>query len=204
MPRHWSDIKHMIQHFMRAPHQIGSIVPSSRFLAEKMMNCVDLANAQCVVELGAGTGAITLEMLRRTGSHCRILIIDLNPEAVRILSERFKERANIEVILADARELDKLLTERQIPSVEAIISSLPFTSLGEKTTEEILLSTSKVISKGGHFVAFQYSSLLKKTFEKHFNIRSSRFEFRNLPPAIVYDCVSKNSETRGHQTLKSA
>lgn len=43
--------------FSRAPKQIGSITPSSIFLAQKMLDQVDWNRVEHIAELGAGTGA---------------------------------------------------------------------------------------------------------------------------------------------------
>jgi phospholipid N-methyltransferase len=156
-----------------------------------MISCVDFNYASTIVELGAGTGAITNELLRRSSPNNRILIIDLNQDAISLLRERLKENPNVEVVLADARTLDTLLKKRNIERVEAIFSSLPYATLGTETTREILANAAGILAPNGHFVAFQYTPLFKNLFEAHFSIRSSKIEFRNLPPAIVYDCVSK-------------
>lgn len=189
--QHWKDIAHTIRHFVRSPQQIGTIIPSSRFLARKMIDCVSAKTASCIVELGAGTGAITSEMLRQAGPQTRVLIIDVNADAVRLLRERLSQSENVEIIHADARQLEKILDERGIHGVEAIVSSLPFASLSNKMTEEILATAARVLKAGGHFVAFQYTTVLSGKFADFFEIRAKKLEFRNIPPAIVYDCVSK-------------
>lgn len=204
MTHTWRDIKHTLEHFIKAPQEIGAIVPSSRFLARKMLEPIDLSEASCIVELGAGTGAITNEMIRRSGRHSRILILDLNVEAVNLLRERVKMHGNVEVIHSDARELEKILSARGISSVAAIVSSLPYASLGNELTREILSTAARNLSPQGQFVAFQYTPLLRKTFEQYFEILSSRIELRNLPPAIVYNCVSKRTQNRAQSDLKSA
>ena len=45
--------------FLRAPKQIGSITPSSMFLAKKILEQVNWNRVDHIAELGAGTGAIT-------------------------------------------------------------------------------------------------------------------------------------------------
>jgi phospholipid N-methyltransferase len=157
-----------------------------------MIGCVDFGKAPTIVELGAGTGAITSEMIRRSGPENRILIIDLNPESVSLLKERLRSYSNVEVLLADARSLREILRTRNIQSVEAIFSSLPYASLGAEITKDILTNIAGILAPEGHFVAFQYTPLHRNLFESHFSIRSAKIELRNLPPAIVYDCVSKS------------
>lgn len=44
---------------MKSPKNVGSVAPSSRFLAKKMVNQVEWDHIKAVAELGAGTGPIT-------------------------------------------------------------------------------------------------------------------------------------------------
>lgn len=46
--------------YIRSPKQVGSIVPSSKALIKKMIKPIDWTQVNTVVELGAGTGVITL------------------------------------------------------------------------------------------------------------------------------------------------
>lgn len=59
-----------MKRFARSPAAIGSIVPSSRFLVTKMLECVDWQTTDHIVELGAGTGVITaaIDAQRKPGS----------------------------------------------------------------------------------------------------------------------------------------
>lgn len=191
MLRTWHDIAHTCSQFIKKPSEVGALIPSSRFLAARMMNAVDLANAKTIVELGAGTGAITSELLQRARKDATILIIDNNPESISLLQSRLPENRNVNLIQADARLIKEIIAEFSIGKVDSVVSSLPYTSLGIALTREILKCTSEVLDDRGHFVAFQYSPVLRKTLEDYFNIERSEVEFRNFPPAIVYRCSSK-------------
>ena len=48
-----------ISTFLRHPIATGAIAPSSRHLAQQMVNWVDWARVQVCVEFGPGTGAFT-------------------------------------------------------------------------------------------------------------------------------------------------
>ena len=204
LTRWWKDLAHTIQHFAKSPQQIGAIAPSSRFLANKMMNCIDQRRTKTIVELGAGTGAITQSMLRHVGQDAKVLIIDLNAEAVGLLRDRLKTNHNVEVILDDAGNLPSILGQRGLSSVDAIISSLPYASMSLTVTRAILKSASQTLANEGHFVTFQYTPFLKETFADFFNIRSVRFELRNLPPAIIYDCTPKIVTAAERETMRRA
>lgn len=204
LARSLKDIIHTLEHFLRAPQQIGAVVPSSRFLARRMMDTLDLGRARTIVELGAGTGAITTELLSRTTPGSKILIIDSNPAAVSILKQRLSGRENLLIIEGDARELKSILKQHNCGTVDAVVSSLPYASLGETITRSILSAAAESLSPEGHFVAFQYTPLLRKTLENYFSIESSSVELRNFPPAVVYGCTSRKSAHSAAHLRESA
>ncbi|MBM3382808.1 MAG: methyltransferase domain-containing protein [Betaproteobacteria bacterium] len=193
MARSLKDILHTMGHFIRSPQQIGAVVPSSRFLARRMMDTLDLRRTQTIVELGAGTGAITTELLNRTPPGSKVMIIDANPAAVSILKQRLAGRENLLIVEGDARELQTILKQHNLGRVDAVVSSLPYASLGESITRSILAAAAESLAPDGHFVAFQYTPLLRSTLETYFEIQSSSVELRNFPPAVVYGCVSRKT-----------
>src|SRR5579859_4690591 len=100
--------------FFRYGTSIGAVTPTSSWFARKLLGDLDLTRPQCVVELGAGTGPITAELLRRAGPQCRCVIVELDPDFCARLRERFPAA---EIVHADARDLARLLDERQIAAV---------------------------------------------------------------------------------------
>ena len=56
--------KEFFSEFLKQGSNIGSVTPSSKFLVKKMVEHIQFKNAKCIVELGPGTGIITLELLK--------------------------------------------------------------------------------------------------------------------------------------------
>ena len=50
--------------FIQRPTEVGSIIPSSRFLERRVVRIAEVASAHVVVELGPGTGGTTRALLR--------------------------------------------------------------------------------------------------------------------------------------------
>ena len=53
--------------FLRRPWTVGAVAPSSHRLARAIVRRLPLRRAETVVELGAGTGAITRRILAQVG-----------------------------------------------------------------------------------------------------------------------------------------
>lgn len=170
--------------FFRAPKQIGSVTPSSRFLARKMVEAVPWPEIRYTAELGAGTGAIT-KFIHNARNHPGKFILF---ERDALLRERLSQMYPDYNCYPDATQITNALQSEGIPHLDCILSGLPFfnfeQSVRDKLLEQILLS----LRPGGWFVAFQYSFQMKKQLKEHFNIESINFVPYNIPPAFVYVC----------------
>src|SRR5262249_7129015 len=78
----------MLRKFFQRGRMIASVVPSPRFMARAIIHDIDFETARCIVELGAGTGPITAELLRRAKPHTRVLILELDPDLCARLRRR--------------------------------------------------------------------------------------------------------------------
>jgi phospholipid N-methyltransferase len=116
-----SDLWLFFSKFCRQGTSVGSIVPSSGPFARRMVTDIEWSQARCIVELGAGIGAVTAELLRQKSRTCHCLIIERDADFCARLHERFPDA---EVINADACELDRLLIDRNIESVDHILCGL--------------------------------------------------------------------------------
>jgi phospholipid N-methyltransferase len=171
--------------FLRQGRAIASFVPSSAYLARAVVEGIDFAKARCVVELGAGTGPITAELLRHAGD-CRAVIVERDPDFCGRLRERF---AGVDIAEADAIDLDRLLSERGLDQVDHFLCGLPLPSFSPETRDLILDVVHRRLRPGGTFrqlthMPWVYYNLYRRYFaEVHFQL-----VFRNLPPAGFYVC----------------
>ncbi|RMD71061.1 MAG: methyltransferase domain-containing protein, partial [Gammaproteobacteria bacterium] len=100
------------------PRAVGAAWPSSRHLARAMARGLPRNLQGQVVELGAGTGAVTAALLGRIEGS-RLTVVERSPALVHHLQRRYPR---LQVIQGDAAELADILGRR---SVEVVVSSLP-------------------------------------------------------------------------------
>jgi phospholipid N-methyltransferase len=80
----------MTRKFLKKGTTVASIAPSSRYLVREMLAGIDFGRTRTLVELGAGLGPITAEIVRRAaGTSCRLLIVEYEPDFCKKLRERF-------------------------------------------------------------------------------------------------------------------
>jgi len=167
--------------YLRKPKVIGAVAPSSCFLAKTMLKKVDFANARTIVELGAGTGVITKEILKRAHVDAQVIAFEIHRPFVRMLNEM--QHPQLKLVAKPAQQLAK-----HVSKADVVISSLPLMSFTEKDVTAIITQVKKALRPGGQFVQFQYGlksyAMLKKEFSK---VRLG-FTLLNIPPAFVYRC----------------
>src|SRR3974377_115511 len=81
-----------LREYMRNPRATASVCPSSPALSRRMAESIDFRRARTVVELGAGTGAVTREILGRLPRTGRLFAVDNNPRFVEHLTQRVAAR----------------------------------------------------------------------------------------------------------------
>src|ERR1044071_5906249 len=75
--------------FLRAPALTSAVVPSSRWLAERMIEGLRLDEAKVVVELGAGPGAFTRAIQKELHHAALLILVEINASFANHLQRRF-------------------------------------------------------------------------------------------------------------------
>jgi phospholipid N-methyltransferase len=175
--------------FLRHGTKIASVWPSSPWLAKATIKEIDWDNARVVVELGAGTGPITDQIIRRLRPHTRFIAIERDADFVKILQRRFSGYKNVEIVASDVRDLDTVLKARGIKHVDAFVSGLPTPKLPRPVRNRMLASVRRYLVDGGVYsniteIPFYYWNYYKKYFKQV----SFDFVVKNMPPGGVYHC----------------
>jgi phosphatidylethanolamine/phosphatidyl-N-methylethanolamine N-methyltransferase len=175
-----------LSQWLAKPREIGAISPSSRFLARAMVS--QLRGIQgTTLELGAGTGSITQELIKSHGAVEQLLVIESSAQMAERLAERFSQ---IRVVQADAAHLAGLLESHLPEPPEAIVSSLPLLSLPKLKRLRILVQIASILKPGGRLIQFTYSpfSPINKRLCERLGLKGHRVKFvlLNLPPATVW------------------
>jgi phosphatidylethanolamine/phosphatidyl-N-methylethanolamine N-methyltransferase len=177
-----------VRQFVASPRKVGSITPSSRYLVRTLLSLADVPAVREVVELGPGTGPFTAGLLDAMSPDARLLCVERDPALAEHLRARFADPRLI-VVTADAQNLPELLAANGFRErVPLIVSGLPFTSLPPQMREAIIGAILASLAPDGDFLLYQYSPAMRGFLRRHFREVQSRWEPRNVPPAICMRC----------------
>ena len=186
-----------MKEFIKHPMKMGSIAPSSSFLADKMLEQISTQNSEFVIELGPGTGAITKHILPKLSNNRQFLGIEINIEMIKFLENEFP---GIKIAPISAEKLNIYLVENGLPKASHIVSGLPWAIFNDDLQEAILASIAASLKPDGVFTTYAYVHALQLKTAKNFRKRLSSFfsnievtspVWMNIPPAIVYHCRKK-------------
>ena len=170
--------------FMESPSQVGSITPSSRFLAKRTLEPIDWNTTRAIAELGAGTGAFTKHIQALKHQDCKVAVFEKDEEMRDELSTLYPDLLYFE----DALRLSENVISMGMESLDAVVSGLPFTLFEKAVRERIIEGVLHSLKPNGVFVAFQYSLQMKKLLSQKFSRVEISFVPLNFPPAFVYIC----------------
>jgi len=171
--------------WLRRPLRVAALAPSGRPLARLITDWIE-PGAGPVLELGAGTGAFTAELLAKGVAAKDIHVIEMDDRLAEVLSERFPE---VQVTVANATSLsrDAFPTVREFA---AAISGLPVLALSAPEQIRILSGVFRRMGPGGALYQFTYGPRCPFSAQvlARLGLRGQRVGgvVRNLPPASVY------------------
>ncbi len=172
--------------FLDRPKQVGSVIPSSRFLERQFVAASDLDHARVVVELGPGTGGSSRALLRAMPKESTLLAIEINPEFVKLLREKNKDPRLI-VHEGSAAEIRQALTEHGLPAPDVVVSGIPFSTMPESLGRAIVEEVHASLDPNGRFVAYQVRDKVHALGCQVFGPAATiKTELRNVPPMRVY------------------
>ena len=171
--------------FLKHPVMVGSIIPSSRVLIEKMLRPVDWANTKLFVEYGPGVGTFTRPILEHLGEDATLLTIDTNADFTKYLRESIDD-PRLVAVTGSAADVATILADRGFDKADYVLSGLPFSTLPPGVGEAIAEATAGVVRPGGAFLVYQFSPKVHDFIKPHFERIKRGFEWVNVPPATLF------------------
>lgn len=173
--------------WLRNPRQVGALAPSGPALAALMTAQIPGESAR-VIELGAGTGVFTRELLSRGVAADRLVLVEADPAFAATLRRRFPA---LRVMNIDAAELG--ITHGLFGEARAstVVSGLPLVAMPVEQAIAIVHGAFAMhLGPGGAFYQFTYLPRCPIPVRRlaAIGIRAERIgiAWANMPPAAVY------------------
>lgn len=179
--------------FLKDPRQVGSVIPSSRFMERKIIEFSDLADARVVVELGPGTGGTTRALLRAMRPDARMLAIDLDPRFTEIVAAIDDPRLIAHT--GSAADLGAILKQHGLLAADVVISGIPFSTMPDEIGRAILERVRDSLSAGGRFVAYQFRAEVARLAKRVFgDFKRSAPVPLNIPPMRIWQWIKPSAD----------
>lgn len=172
--------------YLRNPRRVGAIAPASKALAQAILNEVMRSTRGTLIEVGAGTGAVTRALLPALAQVERFMVIERDPGFAQLLRRSFPD---LEVLNHCATRLDALNIEKRSPVT--VVSSLPLMSMTRDEAQGCIDAMVALIESrpGSRLIQYTYASPHLRPFKGipvGWRWRRASTIWANLPPATVW------------------
>jgi phospholipid N-methyltransferase len=175
------------RNFIKHPRMLGSLIPSSRFLVNRLLDQVDWGRARTMVEYGPGVGTFTGEILRRLRPDGTLVAIDTNRDFAHYLTRTLRDD-RLHVVEGSAEDAQANLRERGLGRADYVISGIPYSTMAPALRERILQTTHDVLHHDGSFLVYQFTRAVLPYLRQVFPHVHQDFEPRNIMPARLFYC----------------
>ncbi len=174
--------------FLKEPKLLGSFIPSSRFLTNRLLKNISWERARTIVEFGPGVGNISVQILRRMRKDASLLCIEASRDLAAHVDSSSSD-ARLKTIHGTAEDVQEILRDCGHSTADYIISGIPFSTMPERTRDAILLNSYQALSPGGEMLVYQFSGAVLPYLKRIYGVVIEEREPLNVFPAHIFRCV---------------
>jgi phosphatidylethanolamine/phosphatidyl-N-methylethanolamine N-methyltransferase len=172
---------------LKNPLQVCSLFPSSPFVGRAMTAALGDRIDSHIIELGAGTGAVTHQLIRNGVDPGKLTLMEIDAQLGGHLRRRFP---GVDVVIGPAQNLARMWKERNGESVGAIVSTLPLRLFSKRLVFLVMKNSLQVLDEGGMFVQLTYRAEgpVPPRVVKALRLKARRYTsvWVNIPPAAIW------------------
>jgi phospholipid N-methyltransferase len=175
----------LLRAWARHPLLVGEVFVTSQTTVRFMLDLARTGWTEVpeVIELGAGTGSYTGQILDRLGPHATVTAIERDPGLAARVKARYRDDKRLTVLAEDAG----LELERREPgTVPLMVSALPWTSMPPADRDRLLRLAASRLAPDGELLTIQYSTACDRLFRGFFGSVTHAWSLANIPPAACY------------------
>lgn len=176
------------KNFLQHPKMLGSLIPSSRFLVDRLLGKIDWDRARTIVEYGPGVGTITGNILQRMSPEGRLIVLEMNGDFVTYLRRAFPDK-RLHVVHGSAENVGRELAGLGLDGADYIISGIPYTTMPEQLRGRIMHESREALNPGGAVLVYQFTRAVLPYLKTYFDRVYQDFELLNILPARLFYCT---------------
>jgi phosphatidylethanolamine/phosphatidyl-N-methylethanolamine N-methyltransferase len=135
------------------PRAMGALVPSSLRLSKLMASGVKSSD-EPVLEIGAGTGAVTRALLETNVRPERLVIVERDPSLVAFLRREFP---GVRVRCGEAAHLGRILSSEPARKFGSVVSSVPLRNLQLAERIRSVRAMMDALASEGQIIQYTYA-----------------------------------------------
>ncbi len=171
--------------FLKNPVMVGSVIPSSKVLIDRMLAPVRWDEVKLFVEYGPGVGTFTRRVLDHLPPDAKLIAVDTNADFIEFLEKDLADERMI-AVAGSAADVEQIIAAHGFAKADYILSGLPFSTLPPGVGAAIGEATARAIRPGGAFLVYQFSPKVREFIAPHFERIERGFEWINVPPATLF------------------
>jgi phospholipid N-methyltransferase len=154
MKNSWTFFKEFKKNF----HHTGAILPSSRGLGNALAHELELLpHPKSIIEIGAGTGAVTECVLNHIRPGDRLVLVEVSDRFCDLLQKHADTDWKSRLQGVDFKIESKLVQDLKYnQEFDYAVSGLPLNNFDSETVKEILKCYQKFLKPGGGLAYFEY------------------------------------------------
>ena len=165
------------------PLQMGSVIPSSAALCQRIVHHARRSGDEAVLELGAGTGVVSRALLEGGVPAERLIVVEIVHEMADHLRQALP---GVLVIEGDARTLPALLPRHWHGRIGSVVCGIPLVLL-PLAEQRRFLAAIEAVAPGRGFLHYSYCVTSPLPWRKHaLSARREAWTPLNFPPASVW------------------
>lgn len=147
--------------FMKDPKNMGSMLPSSPWLAKRITALIPPKEnnhlpPQRYLEVGPGTGVFTEEIIKKLRPQDHLDLVDNTPSLCEQLKKQFRHLPNVHIHCMDIQNW-----QPEHP-YDAVVSGLPLNNFPPAVVKTILVALKNFVKNNGKLSYFEYWDKFRK------------------------------------------
>ena len=181
-----------VKSWFDSPKRMGALFPSFARTGKMLAGLIKDPHNVRVVELGAGTGQVTDQIVNAG--------VDLNKFATIEFDQKFcgellkKHPEGLQIFNIDAAAMGEKLPSEFVGNTDYIISTLPLITLREAKAKEVIEAVFRMLKQGGVYIQITFSPL-KPKYMKRLGLKATKIcvSWINLPPTHIWRICKRST-----------